>query len=229
MRRDWAFRRQMISIVPCAISPLLLLAKGVHTDPFSGEFTALHVLPHVFGVVLFFIAVSMVYGGDYKGAWLFLLAPSRAFAGFARGVHGLLWTSVIAIPHAILLAPLIWYWGVAHAALFVAFSVSAASLYLGMVLRVVDGVPFTKQPVTSRGVYFMGIMLAGVFAMSIAVGLQYLLVFRSAPVVIVVTGVIASAAWLVTRASLEAFTLAMQFNLGLESAEVGAVYKEVAS
>ena len=56
MRRDWAFRRQLISIIPCAISPAILLAKGVHTDPFSGQFSAVHVIPHVFGIVLFLVA-----------------------------------------------------------------------------------------------------------------------------------------------------------------------------
>jgi hypothetical protein len=42
-----------------------------------------------------------------------------------------------------------------------------------------------------------------------------------------VTAVIAGAAWLVTRASLEAFAVAMRFNLGVESAEVGRIYTEV--
>src|SRR5258707_15580453 len=103
-------------------------------DPFSGEFTTLHMIPHIFGIALFMISVALVYGGDYKGAWVFLLAPSGAVAGFARGVYGLLWISVIGIPHAILLAPLFWFWGRLHGALFVAFSASLASIYLGMEL-----------------------------------------------------------------------------------------------
>ena len=227
MRRDWAFRRQLISIIPCAISPAILLAKGVHTDPFSGQFSAVHVIPHVFGIVLFLVAVSMVYGSDHKGSWLFLLTPSGAFAGFARGVYGLLWISVIGIPHAVLLVPLAWYWGVAHALLFAVFSVSVATLYLGLVLRLIDAVPFSKQPVTSRGVYFMGIMFGGSLVISIAVGLQYLLVFRSVTVVAGVTVTLAGAAWFVTRASLDTFTTAMRYNLSIESAEVGSMFQEV--
>src|SRR5258707_5316772 len=56
-------------------------------DPFSGEFTTLHMIPHIFGIALFMISVALVYGGDYKGAWVFLLAPSGAFAGFRSEEH----------------------------------------------------------------------------------------------------------------------------------------------
>jgi hypothetical protein len=227
MRRDWAFRRQLILLVPSVISPIVMLAKGIRADPFAGTLTIVHVIPHIFGIALFLIAASIVYGGDYKGAWVFLLAPSGAFVGFARGVYGLLWTSVIGIPHAILLIVLVWYWPLIHAVLFTAFSISVASLYLGMVLRLIDGVPFSKQPVTSRGTYLFGIMLAGGVAIGIAVAIQYLVVFRSVLVVAVVTALVAMTALLVTRASLEAFTVAMRFNLGLVSEEVGPLYTEV--
>src|SRR5262249_42092742 len=114
-----------------------------------------------------------------KGAWVFLLAPSGAFVGFARGVHALLWLSMIGIPHAILLMVLPWYWPLLHVLLFTAFSLAVASLYLGMVLRLIDGVPFSKQPVTSKNVYLVGVMLAGGVAIAIAVAIQYLFVFRS--------------------------------------------------
>jgi hypothetical protein len=227
MRRDWAFRRQLISLIPCVISPIFLLAQGIHSDPFSGGFTVVHVIPHILGVALFLIAVSIVYGGDHKGSWVFLLAPSGAFVGFARGVHALLWWSIIGVPHAILLLVLPWYWPLVHVLLFVAFSLAVASLYLGMVLRLIDGVPFSKQPVVSKNVYIMGIMMAGLLAIAVAVAFQYMLVFRSMLVVAIVTAGIATTALLVTRAALDAFTVAMRFNLGVVSQEVGKIYAEI--
>ena len=227
MRRDWAFRRQLIPLIPCAISPVVFLAQGIHTDPFSGKFTIVHVVPHIFGILMFILSIALVYGNDYKGAWLFLLAPSGAFAPFARGVHGLIWISIVGVPHALLLPVLAWFWGIPHALLFVAYSAAVASLYLGMEIRLVDGVPFSRQPVTSQGVYFMGIMMGGALAIGIAVGIQYFLIFRSPLAVLAAAAAIAGIAHLVTRSSLDAFTTAMRYNLGLMSEESGTIYKEV--
>jgi hypothetical protein len=229
MGRDWAFRRQLIPLIPCAISPVLLLAQGVHTDPFSGRFSLVHVIPHVFGVLLFVLSISLTYSGDHKGAWVFLLAPSGAFAGFARGVHGMLWFSIIGLPHLMLFFPLAWFWGIGHAVLFTLYSLAVATLYLGMELRLIDGVPFSKQPVVSPGIYFMGIMMGGALAIGVAVAIQYLLIFRSALVVAVVTALLAAIAWFVTRASLQSFAVAMRYNLGLMSEETGRIYQEVLS
>jgi hypothetical protein len=227
MRRDWAFRRQLVSMIPCVICPIAMLAEDIRANPFNGHFTIVHGIPHIFGLSVFLVATTIVYGGDHKGAWVFLLAPSGAFVGFARGVYGLLWISMIGIPHVVLLVVLAWYWPLIHAVLFTAFSISVASLYLGMVLRLIDGVPFSKQPVTSRGVYLFGIMLAGGVAIAVAVALQYLIVFRSTSLEAVVTAVVTMAAVPVTRTSLDAFTVTMRFNLGLVSEELGKLYTEV--
>jgi hypothetical protein len=135
--------------------------------------------------------------------------------------------SIIGVPHAILLLVLPWYWPLVHVLLFVTFSLAVASLYLGMVLRLIDGVPFSKQPVVSKNVYLVGIMMVGVLAIAGAVALQYMLVFRSMLVVAIATAAIAATALLVTRASLDAFTVAMRFNLGLVSQEVGRIYAEI--
>ncbi|HTP89026.1 MAG TPA: hypothetical protein VMH28_24910 [Candidatus Acidoferrales bacterium] len=227
MRRDWAFRRQLIGILPLLISMGVMLAQGGTADPFAGRFSAVHVMPHVFGVALFLVAISIIHGEDYKGAWVFLLAPASAFDAFARGVYGLLWFSIVGVPHAILLAVLAWFWPVSHVLLWLAYSLAVSSLYLGLVLRLIDGIPFSKQPVTSRGAYFMGIMIGGGLAIAAAVGLQYYLVFRSVMLAAGVTAVLWGLVWLVTRSSLEAFAVAMRFNLGLASAETGAIYTEV--
>ena len=112
-----------------------IFASGWRTDPFARKFASLHTLPHVTGMLLFFLCVFLPYGGDYKGAWLFLLVPSRAIGGFARGVHALLWIYAIAIPNLVLLPLLAWSWGAWHAALFAAYSIAAGSVYLALELR----------------------------------------------------------------------------------------------
>jgi hypothetical protein len=170
MRRDRAFRRQLVSMIPCVICPIAMLAEDIRANPFNGHFPIVHAIPHIFGLSVFLVATSIVYGGEHKGAWVFLLAPSGAFVGFARGVYGLLWT---------------------------------------------------------RGVYLFGIMLAGGVAIAVAVALQYLIVFRSMSLEAVVTAVVTMAAVLVTRTSLDAFTVTMRFNLGLVSEELGKLYTEV--
>src|SRR5580658_3761548 len=98
MLRDWQFRRQMI---PMAVLPLISLGSAFSTgrppDPFSGRFTPLHLLPHLLGMLLLFMCMFLRYGNDYKGVWIFLSIPSRAFDGFANGVFAVLWINVILI------------------------------------------------------------------------------------------------------------------------------------
>ena len=54
----------------CSISRVRL-----ETEPVRGQFTAVHLAPHVFGFLLFFICSFMPYGSDFKGAWIFVLIP----------------------------------------------------------------------------------------------------------------------------------------------------------
>jgi hypothetical protein len=65
-------------------------------------------------------------------------------------------------------------------------------------LRLIDGAPFSKQADTLRGV-LLPMMLIGGIVIVIAVGLQYLLVFRSPMIVIMTTAVFGTAAYLLAR------------------------------
>ncbi|HKW96482.1 MAG TPA: hypothetical protein VJN43_02065 [Bryobacteraceae bacterium] len=229
MLRDWQFRRQMF---PLLILPLVALAplyaSNWRVDPFSGRFAPIHLLPHILAAVLFFICVFLPYGNDYKGAWIFLLAPARAFAGFARGIYALLWIEVVVIPHLILLPFLAWFWGVWHAGLSLAYSLAAASVYLALELRLIDGAPFSKQADTTRGAILLPLMMIGGAATAAAVALQYFLVFRSPAIVMITTAVVGAVAYFLTRSSLGAFETSIRYHLGLISAESGPIYKEVA-
>jgi len=199
---------------------------GIRLSPFSGKFTAAHIFPHAFGVAFFMICSVIVYGNDHQGAWLFLLAPAGAFRGFARGVYARL-LMVILAPHLAILVFLARYWGVRDAGLFVAYSAAVSALYLGMELRLIEGMPFSRQPEGTNNPFILPMMMLGGTAMAVAVGLQYFLIFRSPAVVLLVTIALCPVAWLVTRSSLDAFEVAIRFRLGLLSNESKGIYKEV--
>jgi len=226
MLRDWHFRRQMIGLVPIAAMMLLSTSRGLRVSPFSGKFTAAQVLPHSVGFAFFMICSNLPFGTDYKGAWLFLLAPAGAFRGVARGVYARL-LSLILAPHAILLPILAWFWGARDAGLFLAYSVAASAVYVSLELRLIEGMPFSRQPEGTGNPYTMLILMAGGVVVAIAVGLQYLLIFRSPQVVLAVTAALGGVAWLLTRSSLEAFEIAIRFHLGLLSNESKGIYTEV--
>jgi hypothetical protein len=227
MRRDWQFRRQSIPMVVPFAMPLLFLLQALRTSPFSGKFTGAHALPHAFGLVFFWISTLIAYGGDYKGAWIFQLAPSRALGGFARGVHAALWIRFVVIPHVALAAALAWFWGIRDAALFAVFSAAVASLYLGIEIRTIDATPFTKQPVVASNPLAFLVLVVGGMIVATAVAVQYFLLFRSPLAVALATVALGALAYAATRSSLGTLETTMRFTLGLESGETGSLYKEI--
>ena len=228
MLRDWQFRRQIIpALLPLVVALAPVIGAGWGVDPFLGKFTPIHFVPHIFGTLLFLVCNLLAYGSDYKGAWIFLLAPSASIGRFARGVYSLLWTQLILIPHLILLPLLLWSWGVPHALLFVAYSIVVASFYLALEIRLIDGAPFSKPVDPMRGAVQLPLMIMGGISIAIAVGLQYFLLFRSPIAVLTATLVSGVTAYLLTRNSLSAFEANIRYNLGLMSVESGTLYKEV--
>jgi hypothetical protein len=227
MRRDWQFRRQIIPMaimLPLGFGPLI--ASRWHGDPFSRQFSTMHLLPHFIGMMLAFVCGFLSFGADYKGIWVFLLAPADSIARFARGVWALLWIAAIAVPHLVLLPLLLRTWGPVHGALFTAYSLAAASVYLALEMRLVEHVPFSTQMDPARSAVTLPILMLGAVAMAVAVGLQWLL-FLSTPAVAVATVALYGAAWLLTRNSLESAALSMRHNLGTVSRESSALYAEV--
>jgi hypothetical protein len=204
-----------------------MIMTGWRTDPFSGQFAPMYFLPHILGFLLFLICLAMPYGNDYKGAWIFLLGPSSVLGSFARGAFALLWIDIVVFPHLILFPLLAWSWGVSHAGVFVAFSIAAASIYLGTELNLIEAAPFSKQMDPLRGAFVMPVMIMGGIVMAIAVLAEYLLIFRSPTVALVTTCCLGAAAYLVTRSSLERWTISIRYNLAVTSAETGKLFKEV--
>ena len=226
MLRDFQFRRQVLGVAPMLVITGAALVQGLRTDPFTGKFTAVHLAPHLFGFMLFTVCSVLAYGSDYKGAWVFLLAPSGVLGRFARGVYAFLWIAGVIIPNLVLFLILAWFWGLPHAGLFAAYSLAAGSTYLALELRLIEGMPFSKPFDSTRGAGMLPLMFLGGFAIALAVGLQYLL-FRSAAPVLIATTVLASAAYFLTRSSLTALEVSIRYNLGLVSVESGTLYKEV--
>lgn len=228
MLRDWQFRRQFLfAAIGIVLLGVQIFATGWRTDPFSRQFSTVHLLPHLLGALLFMICILLPHTNDHKGVWIFLLAPPRVFGCFARGVHALLWIEIIVIPHIGLLLLFVWVWGIGKAALFIAYSVAAASVYLAIELRVMNGLPFSKPVNPSTGAAMLPMMIVGGIAMGVVVALQYFFLFRSPAIVALAAAVTGATAWFLTRRNLVAFENSIHHELGLISAEVPSMFKEV--
>ncbi|MBZ5583893.1 MAG: hypothetical protein LAQ30_17115 [Acidobacteriia bacterium] len=227
MRRDYQFRRQVVPLLPALLIPIPLFAKGLGADPFTGKFSSMHVMPHLFGFLLLSVCSALAYGNDYKAIWIFQLAPRGAFRGVARGTFALLWINVILLPNAVQFGILAWFWGVWHAGLFTAYSTAAVSVYLGLELGLIDGVPFGNQMDPKRQAVMMPLAILCAVAIAVAVGIQHFLLFRSPAIVIAATTLLAAAAWALTRRSLSTFEAAMRYNLSQIAVESGRLYHEV--
>jgi len=227
MVREYQFRRALVSLLPMCILLLAGLPAALKVSPFSGHFSRMHFTPHVFGFLLFSICPALPYGRDAKGVWVFLVAPGRALGPFARGVHAALWLPIVIVPHLALLAVAAWKWGWLDACLFTGFSAALVSLYLGLELLLINGVPFSKQLRSAAGAFMLPLMMVGALAAGAMVALQYFLVFPSRIGVAAAIAVFAGAAFLVTRRSLKSLEDTMRFDLGVVSSEASLIYKEV--
>jgi len=229
MRRDWHFRRQLLSFLPALVVALGGSFSNLRTTPFAGRFTSTHFIPHLLGAMLGLICSLLIYSNDYRGAWVFLAAPSRAFPGYARGVHALFWMWFVALPHALLFAVTAWLWGPLDALLFTLFSAAVASLYLALDLLLIDGLPFTRpaEPQSTSMTFLL--MFVGGVVISLAVALQYYFLFHSRPAVLAAALVAALLALWLTHRSLASFTATMRFRVEVLTQETGALYHEVTS
>lgn len=227
MLRDYQLRRGLISLLPLFILALAGLPAGLKVSPFSGHFSQMHLTPHLFGFLLFSLCPILSYGRDYKAVWVYLIMPGRALGPYARGVHAALWLPVVVLPHLILMAAAAWKWGWLDACLFTAFSGALASLYLGLEILLISGVPFSKQLQRSAGAYLLPLMIVGGLVAGALVALQYFLLFPSRIGVAAAAAVFAGAAYFVTRRTVKSLEDTMRFNLGIVSSEATLVYKEV--
>lgn len=227
MVRDWQFLKNAASIIPMVILAFgFILAGAGLTSPFGPRFAPIHILPHVLGLAMILTCQFLAYGNDFKAIAWFFTAPDSSFRPFAGGIHAALWLLLAAVPNLLSLPVLAWYWPVPDAVLFVAFSTAASSLYLGVGLRLIDGVPFGKQAPPTRSAVGFGLMMVFFMGAGIAVGIQYLL-FRSAAAVVVVTLLVGVGARFLTRAVLDDYAARIRLQLKLAASGSVLLYKEV--
>jgi hypothetical protein len=227
MTRDWQLRRRLLGFLPLPLLLLLGLFGRTVESPFSGEFSAVHLIPHALGYAIYMLCLMLPYGTDFKGIWLFLLVSDRSLARFARGVHASLWLLLIVVPLAALLPVLIWKWGAPDAILFILFAIAVTSIYLACGLRMINGVPFGKQvgpPEQNNAAGIIALMIAG----ALAAGIQFLL-FRSPVAVVAAILVLGPAALRLTRGSLRSLEAAIRHHLGTTSETSTMIYTEVTS
>ena len=216
MVRDWQFRRTMaIQSAGVIILFVALLVVWREASPFDPGFAYMHALPHLIGATIFGVCGCLPYSDDYQGLWSFGVAPESSFRPFVRGIHASLGLMLVVLPNVFWLLVLAWSWGVGDAVFFIAFSTVVASLYLAVGLRLIDGVPFGKQPLLAgalpearRWVF----MLTYLVVLVLAIGIQYVL-FRSVAAVVVATVVVGLGTYPLTRAGLVRCVSRMESHL----------------
>ena len=211
--RDWQFRRNLAMHAPGLLVMLIaLLVVGRDPSPFDAGFAPAHFLPHLLGMAVLVVCLSLAYGSDYQGVWLLAVVPDDRLRPFAGGVHAALWVLLVVLPSAFWLPVLAWSWGVADAAVFFAYCLAVASFYLGVGLRLIAGVPFGRQMEPARNTLTMGALMVLGMAVAVAVGIQYVL-FRWVAAVIGMTIAVAVGAGLLTSITLDDFAKRMRDSL----------------
>ena len=227
MLREWQFRRQFLATgAPLIIGVGAVFVQGWRRDPFAAEFSTMHLLPHAIGVLCILTSVLLPFGGDYKGAWVFQLAPPTSIERFAAGPCAVLaqvalWLNAIAAPVAV------WRWGSAHALLFLAFSVAADAAYIAVALRVIDAIPFTRQPDPKRSQLTLPALFAGGLVIGLAVAIQHFLLFRSPFAVAAAIVILAIAGAIAIPASIRSLAGDMRNQIAEATGASGALYQEV--
>jgi hypothetical protein len=230
--RDWNFRRQ---VFPLAVPYLLfglggaLAAMAIRTSPFGSAgrlslFT--HLLPHCLGIVLAFACNMISFTSEPQGASIFTTLPLKNLRPFARGVYLSLWTCFVGIPHLCLLGPCIWFWGLSHGALYIAYSAILVSCYLALASLFMQGFPFIN-PFKPYAAAEMQIPLIGASILAVVLGAIQWFLFRNPSLVMAATAVLAVIAMIVTPLSLKNLEQKLQKSLHLLNLSPQTVFKEV--
>jgi hypothetical protein len=214
MRRDWNFRRQALPmIVSTAYFLTILSLIQMRVSPFAaGKFAPIHVFPHLLALMLLLPVAILSQGEQAQGAWVFLTVPFRDTRAFARGVFFSLWLPGVGLPHLVLLAPAIWFWGLTEALLFLAFSAAFASIYLAAELFLLEGLPFSNPIRLSAQAALMPIMMLGGMCAAVLGFLQWLL-FRRHATAAVAAAALLLLACLITKLSLNHLVSELRTNL----------------
>jgi hypothetical protein len=225
--RDAAFRRQaLVCLTPLLINAAAIF-QGLGANPFTGEFSAMHVFPHVLGVMSLLLAPLLAGGSHPQAAWLFQLAHSERLNGFARGSAWALGSRLAGLPHLLLAAPLVWKWGLRDGVLFLLFSAAVTLAYLAVALRLVEGIPFARKLEREQSAVMLPMLLAAGAIIAAAVALQHFLLFSSRYAVAAGAALLGLPALWGLRAAVRVWAEAMRFQVSALGEEGGSLYREV--
>ena len=227
MLRDFQFRKTLLGLSSSVILSAAMMAKDFRKSPFDQQFSTAHLFPHIIGMILFLLFVALPYGSDFKCRWAFLIVPSTSYPQFIKGVWALLWLRVVLLPHALVFPFCMWAWEGLEGLVFVAFSISLSSFYLGLTLPMLESVPFGKQTDSMSRAQVGPLMMLGAAGTALAVAVQYFVLFRSLSLVAVAALVTAVAAIFLTKSSITKAGDAVKFSLGLDAIEAGSGYVEL--
>lgn len=228
-RTDWQFRRTVypMLIQGLGLPFLIWLHTGFGASPFRpGPPPFSHMLPHLGGLSGLIVCSMMTSSDQYRGAWIFLLAPFDGIRSFVRGFFWAVWSPPCAA--ALILMPVLArLWGIADAALFVVYSVAVISLYVSLELFLVDGLPFASPPIKGRGGMAAPLVLVAFIGAFIIVGLQWVFIFQSRFVTLGATLAFAGSAYVIGRHSLRNLEVNVKHSLHIIASGRATMFQEI--
>jgi hypothetical protein len=228
MRSDWQFRRTVIpAIIQALLFPLIAVVRGLGHSPFdAGAPTIAQFLPHLGGIVGLPLCGMLAYSDQHRASWIFLTAPLESLRSFARGVFWAIWVPVSALP--LMMFPLCaWYWGIRDALLFLGYSLTVGSLYLGVEIFLLEGLPFGNAPRAGKASMAGPLIIVAFIAAAVIVGLQWVFIFKSRFVTLSAGLLFGGMAFAVSQLSLHYLETNILHNLHIIASGRMAMFKEL--
>jgi CubicO group peptidase (beta-lactamase class C family) len=228
MGRDWQFRRNLLSM---AVLPLLVILAmaimiaryGLPPPPLSNrELSSVYIVPHLLGLVTMGLCSIVPFTDFHAASWIYLTAPLANLRAFARGIYWALWIPTAGLPHFALLPFLIASWNWKEALFVSGFSLIVASLYLGLSLKLIHGIPFSspfdESRIDNSSFWLMGILFP--------VALHWTL-FRHWWLALLAGILLAAATWFVVRVAIGDLAAEMGWRLHLMKLGPNQTFREV--
>jgi hypothetical protein len=231
MKRDWQFRRNLLTQTLClpilAILVLIMVRGGSIPSPMAqGKFSFAHFLPHLLGMIAVTLCSMLPFTDFHSGSWIYLTAPIGNLRAYARGVYCALWIPAVGIPHLAMLPFMIRLWGWKDSALFAGFSLIVVSLYLSFDIRTISGMPFSSPFNESLAKTGVQMQVSWIMAVILAAGVQSAL-FQFRWVVILVGIALAAATLFFLHLSLGELEEEMRWRLHIMKMGANQMFKEV--